>query len=111
LKATSSREKWYEVRSQREALRLAEDKRQLAPLGAIAVAIGAVAAMVKQRILNVPSVVAPRLPGRSAGEAQALIYNELVAALAEFSEERIAAVITRAVDANGAQPKRQKRRA
>jgi histone H3/H4 len=92
----SARDTWYLVRSEREKLLLARDKRQMVDIDVVMRIMCAVAAAVKQSILGVPAAVAPRVAPHAVAEAEARIYRALYEALDGLSEDKLARIIEQA---------------
>jgi hypothetical protein len=109
MSTKTPRDRWYEIRAEREKLRLAQDRRELAPTGLVAVAFGGVAAAVRQAVFSQAAAVAPKCVGRSAPEIHAIFYEGLRQAFELFDGDHIERIIIEACEAEAGKPKRQKR--
>lgn len=93
-------ERTYWIKRQRQIteLKLAQMKAELAPTGAIAVAVGAVASAVKQAVFAQAAALAPACVGRKAQEIQATLYEGLRQAFEQFDGESIERIIRTACE-------------
>lgn len=91
------------IRAQREVteLKLAQMRAELAPVGALGMAIGSVAASVKQSVFAVPSAVSQGCVGKTAEEVHALLHDALRVAFEPFDEAHIERLIVAACEGVG----------
>jgi hypothetical protein len=105
-----ARDDWYAVRTQRERLLLARDKRQMVDVDVVMQIMCAVVSSVKQAILGVPAAVAPRVAPHAVAEAEATIYRALYEALDGLSEDKLARIIEQACSSTTPAKKRTTRK-
>lgn len=97
------RERTAWIKAQREVteLKLSQMRAELAPVGALGMAIGSVAASVKQSVFAVPSAVSQACVGKTAEEVHALLHEALRGAFEPFDEAHIERLILAACEGVG----------